>query len=114
MLLARQGARFSRGQKRADVQHAGELAAELLVPMVCAYASPIIESHRQEGRPVVLATTSPYDLVAPFARRLGLDDVIATRYGTDADAFYDGAIDGHFVWGPGKLSAAQEDRKSVW
>ncbi len=108
MLLARQGARFSRGQKRADVQHAGELAAELLVPMVCAYAAPIIESHRQEGRPVVLATTSPYDLVAPFARQLGLDDVIATRYGTDADGFYDGTIDGHFVWGPGKLSAAQE------
>lgn len=108
MLLARQGARFSRGQKRADVQRAGEMAAELLVPLVCAYASPIIESHRHEGRPVVLATTSPYDLVKPFADQIGLDDVIATRYGTDADGFYDGTIDGHFVWGPGKLAAVEE------
>ena len=108
MLLARQGARFSRGQKRADVQRAGELAAELLVPMVCAYATPIIESHREAGRPLVLATTSPYDLVKPFADQIGLDDVIATRYGVDADGSYDGTIDGHFVWGPGKLAAVEE------
>ncbi|HAS13335.1 MAG TPA: HAD-IB family hydrolase [Acidimicrobiaceae bacterium] len=108
MLLARQGARFSKGQKRTDVQHAGELAAELLVPMVGAYAQPVIEKHREEGRPVVLATTSPYDLVKPFADQLGLDDVIATRYGTDSDGHYDGTINGHFVWGPGKLSACEE------
>jgi len=108
MLLARQGARFSRGQARADVQQAGELAADLLVPMVCAYAAPIIESHKEAGRPVVLATTSPYDLVKPFADQIGLDDVVATRYGVDDDGNYDGTIDGHFVWGPGKLAAAEE------
>jgi putative phosphoserine phosphatase / 1-acylglycerol-3-phosphate O-acyltransferase len=108
MLLARQGARFSRGQKREDVQHAGELAADLLVPLVCAYANPIIDSHREAGRPVVLATTSPYDLVKPFGDRLGLDDVIATRYGVDDEGYYDGHIDGHFVWGPGKLAAIED------
>lgn len=108
MLLARQGARFSKGQRRADVQHAGELAADLLVPLVCAYAAPIIESHKEAGRSVVLATTSPYDLVAPFAEQIGLDDVIATRYGVDDEGFYDGTIDGHFVWGPGKLAAVED------
>jgi len=108
MLLARQGARFSRGQRRADVQAAGEAAADLLVPLVGVYANPIIESHRDAGRPLVLATTSPYDLVKPFADRLGFDDVVATRYGVDADGRYDGTIDGHFVWGPGKLSAVEE------
>lgn len=108
MLLARQGARFSKGQQRADVQHAGELAAELLVPLVCAYVNPILEGHREAGRPLVLATTSPYDLVKPFAEQIGLDDVVATRYGVDADGRYDGTIDGHFVWGPGKLSAVEE------
>jgi len=108
MLLARQGARLSRGQLRAKVQEAGELAADLLTPLVCAYATPVIEGHREAGRPVVLATTSPYDLVKPFADRVGLDDVIATRYGVDADGNYDGSIDGHFVWGPGKLAAVEE------
>ena len=35
--------------------------------------------------PLVLATTTPYDLVKPFADRLGLDDVVATRYGVEDD-----------------------------
>ena len=41
--------------------------------------------HREAGRPIVLATTTPYDLVKPFADRLGLDDVVATRYGVGDD-----------------------------
>src|SRR5262249_42946306 len=54
------------------------------------------------------ATTSPYDLVKPFADRLGLDDVIATRYGVGADGdTYDGTLDGPFVWSAGKLAAVR-------
>ncbi len=108
MMLARQGARLSGGQVRKKVQEAGEVAAELLVPMVESYALPIIEEHKEAGRPVVLATTSPYDMVKPFADALGLDDAVATRYGESADGRYDGTIDGHFVWGPGKLAAVRE------
>ena len=56
----------------------------------------------------MLATTTPYDLVKPFADRLGLDDVIATRYrvGDDGDT-YDGTLDGPFVWATGKLDAVR-------
>ena len=43
----------------------------------------------------MLATTTPYDLVKPFADRLGLDDVVATRYGVDDDDdTYDGTLVG--------------------
>ncbi len=112
MMLARQGARFSGGQIRSQVQEAGKHAAEMLLPMVEAYALPIIEDHQSAGRQVVLATTSPYDLVKPFADALGLDDVVATRYGVDADGKYDGTIDGHFVWGPGKLAAVKDWAKA--
>lgn len=108
MLLARQGARFSGGQERKRVQEAGQVAADLLVPMVEPYALPIIDGHKADGRKVVLATTSPYDLVKPFADALGLDDAIATRYGETDDGTYDGTIDGHFVWGPGKLAAVED------
>jgi putative phosphoserine phosphatase / 1-acylglycerol-3-phosphate O-acyltransferase len=108
MMLARQGARFSGGQERKLVREAGEIAAELLAPMVEPYALPIIEEHQDAGRPVVLATTSPYDMVEPFARSLGMDATVATRYGVDVDGRYDGRIDGHFVWGPGKLAAVRE------
>ena len=52
----------------------------------------------------MLATTSPYDLVAPLAEALGFDALIATRYG-QVDGRYTGKLDGGFVWGLGKRSA---------
>ena len=55
----------------------------------------------------MLATTTPYDLVKPLADRLGLDDVVATRYGVDADGTYDGTLVGPFVWAAGKLEAVR-------
>src|SRR6266540_2212534 len=63
---------------------------------------------RTAGRPIVLATTTPYDLVKPLADLLGLDDVVATRYRLAADGTYDGALDGPFVWSTGKLAAVKE------
>lgn len=108
MLLARQGARFSRGQLRDEVRAAGDKAAEMLLALLEPYAMPMITRHKEAGRPVVLATTTPYDLVKPFADAVGFDDVVATTYGVDSNGRYDGTIDGHFVWGPGKLAAIEE------
>ena len=39
---------------------------------------------------------------------LGFDDVIATRYGVNADGTFDGSIAGPFVWATGKLDAVRE------
>src|SRR3954447_12282897 len=107
MELARLGARFAKGWPRVQAQHAGKLAAEQLVERVQPFAKPIIDEHHSAGRVVVLATTTPYDLVKPLADALGLDDVIATRYGVEGD-HYDGTIDGEFVWGRGKLRAVED------
>lgn len=108
MALARQAAMLARGRSRASVVAAAESVADRLVSMVQPFAGPLLDQHRQAGRPVVLATTTPYDLVAPFAARLGLDDVVATRYrvGADGDT-YDGHLDGPFVWANGKLEAVR-------
>jgi putative phosphoserine phosphatase / 1-acylglycerol-3-phosphate O-acyltransferase len=107
MLLTRQAARLAGGWNRAVVQEAGKVAAERLVDDVLPYARLLIEEHRAAGREVVMATTSPYDLVAPLAAAIGIDHVIATRYG-ERDGAYDGTVDGHFVWGPGKLAAVRD------
>jgi putative phosphoserine phosphatase/1-acylglycerol-3-phosphate O-acyltransferase len=107
MELTRNAVRFTAGWTRTAAQAAGELAADALVAMVQPFAGPIIEAHKAEGRPVVLATTTPFDVVWPFAERLGLDDVIATRYGERDDGTYDGTIVGEFVWGSGKLAAVR-------
>jgi putative phosphoserine phosphatase / 1-acylglycerol-3-phosphate O-acyltransferase len=106
MLLTRQMARMAKGWDRVTVQAAGRKAAEALETQVLPYARLLIAQHREEGRPVVLATTTPFDLVVSLAEKLELDDVIATRYGV-ADGRYDGSIDGEFVWGRGKLAAVR-------
>lgn len=108
MALARQAVTFAKGRSRTSVLAAAETAADRLVAMVQPFAVNVFEMHRQEGRPVVLATTTPYDLVKPFADRLGLDAVIATRYGVEDDGdTYDGSLTGPFVWSAGKLEAVR-------
>ncbi len=107
MAVARQGATLAKGRSRKRVQQAAEDVADRLVDLVQPYAHAAFAEHRAAGRPIVLATTTPYDLVVPFARRLGLDDVVATRYGEAADGTYDGTIDGPFVWSTGKLAAVR-------
>src|SRR4029077_11455550 len=108
MALARQGARMAKGRPRAAVQAAGLAAAPELAALVQPMAATLFDSHRRNGRPLVLATTSPYDLVAPLAELLGLDDVIATRYDVDADGVFTGGLSGPFVWSAGKLAAVRE------
>jgi putative phosphoserine phosphatase / 1-acylglycerol-3-phosphate O-acyltransferase len=102
---ARQAARFTSGWSRKVAQEAGDVAADLLAPIVQPFAASLLDEHRAAGRPLVLATTTPYDVVKPLADRLGFDDVVATRYGERDDGTYDGTISGPFVWGKGKLEA---------
>ncbi len=107
MMATRQMARAASGWDRTLVQEAGELAAQRLVDEVPGFAKALIAEHQAAGRRVIMATTSPYDLVRPLAEALGMDDVIATKYG-EADGRYDGSVDGFFVWGPGKLAAVRD------
>jgi putative phosphoserine phosphatase/1-acylglycerol-3-phosphate O-acyltransferase len=105
MILTRQAARLAKGWPRDLVMEAGEKAAEPLAAAVQPFALPLIDEHRAAGRPLVMATTTPGDMVGPLAERLGFDAVVATRYGVDSGGRYDGTIDGEFVWGKGKLRA---------
>lgn len=106
MAATKQLARVARGWDVLGVQEAAGKAAQQLVDLVQPYAPPLLREHRDAGRAVVLATTTPFELVKPFADVLGIDDVIATRYGV-ADGRYDGTFAGGFVWGRGKLEAVR-------
>src|SRR5699024_269641 len=107
MLATRQMARAAAGWDREAVRAAGRRAAERLQDEVPAAAKMLLAHHRSEGRRIAIATTSPHDLVEPLADALGVDDLLATRYGVDDRGCYDGSIDGFFVWGPGKLAAVR-------
>ena len=115
MALARGAALVARGWSRDVVRGAAEEAAFKLDTLVAPYARPLLDEHRKAGRPVVLATTTPHDLIAPFAERMGFDAVVATRYADDGDGIYTGRLDGGFVWSTGKLAAVRRwaDQQSV-
>ena len=121
MALTRQAARFAAGWSADAVVEAATQAAKVLTGVVAPYARQLMDEHRAAGRAVVLATTSPFDMVKPFADELGLDDVIATTYGRTESGEYDGSIVGPFVWGTGKLDAVRAwaeahdvDLKASW
>ena len=106
--LARQAVLVAKGKAADAFEEAAEVAADVLEPMVGPFASMLIEEHRAAGRPVVLATTTPEHLIRPFAERLGIDAVIATRYEVGEDGRFTGRNDGHFVWSMGKIAAVRE------
>ena len=107
MVLGRQAVHAMRGHSREEVRAAAERAAPELVSMVQPYARQVIDSHREAGRKVVLATTTPIDLIEPFARLMEFDDVIATTYGVDSEGRYTGEIEGPYVWSRGKRDAVR-------
>jgi putative phosphoserine phosphatase/1-acylglycerol-3-phosphate O-acyltransferase len=105
--LARAAARVMRGRSVEATRRAGKRAVEPLTDLVQPWALDELAAHREAGRAVVLATTSPVDMVSPLADALGFDDVIATRYGVE-DGRYTGGLVGPFVWGLGKLAAVRQ------
>lgn len=104
--LARQASLVARGREVDAFAEAAEIAGERLAELVEPFAHFLIEEHHAAGRPVVLATTTPEHLIRPFADRLGIDDVVATRY-RERDGRFTGTLDGPFVWSTGKLSAVR-------
>ena len=106
MGLARAAARVMRGRSPEATRRAAVRAVAPLTASVQPYAEAALAAHRAAGRRLVLATTTPVDLVTPLADALGFDDVIATRY-EEADGTYTGRLVGGFVWGLGKRTAVQ-------
>jgi putative phosphoserine phosphatase/1-acylglycerol-3-phosphate O-acyltransferase len=96
---------FTKGWDVDAVCRAGERAAAELADLVQPYAPGVLAEHRAAGHLLVLATTSPVDLVAPFAELAGFDTWWPP--GTRADGRYTGGIDGDFAWATGKLAAVR-------
>ncbi|MFN5841223.1 MAG: HAD family hydrolase, partial [Acidimicrobiaceae bacterium] len=107
MVLGRQAVVAMRGHLQSHVRNAAELAAPDLVNMVQPYARKVMDEHRAQGRRVVLATTTPRDLIEPFANLMGFDAVIATTYGVDDNGAYTGELVGPYVWSRGKKDAVK-------
>jgi putative phosphoserine phosphatase/1-acylglycerol-3-phosphate O-acyltransferase len=102
----RAAARVAKGWRQDQVQAAGKRAVPDLIQMVAPFAPQYLAAFRAEGYRLVLSTTTPVDMIRPFAEAMGFDDVIATTYETK-DGRYTGRLYEGFVWGTGKLKAVQ-------
>jgi HAD superfamily hydrolase (TIGR01490 family) len=76
---------------------------EVLMPTLHAEAAELIRWHADNGRDVVIVTSSAEEIVRPIADRLGVHDVLATRMQV-ADGRYTGIID-FYCYGPAKADA---------
>ena len=107
MGLVRAAAAVARGWRQDQVQAAGRRAVAGLSELVAPFAPQHLSAFRAEGHKLVLSTTTPADMIAPFAEALGFDDLIATTYEV-RDGRYTGRLYEGFVWGTGKLRAVRE------
>jgi putative phosphoserine phosphatase/1-acylglycerol-3-phosphate O-acyltransferase len=104
--FARAAAFVARGWRQDEVRHAGRRAAKELSSLIAPFAPGRLSEYKAQGFKLVLATTTPLDMIEDFARQQGFDEVVATRYEV-RDGRYTGRIQGDFVWGPGKLRAVE-------
>jgi putative phosphoserine phosphatase / 1-acylglycerol-3-phosphate O-acyltransferase len=108
MQPAKLGARTAKGWAISKVAEGAKgAAAEIADTLLQPFATQVFDEHRDAGRLLVLATTSPEPWVAPLAEQLGFDAVVATKWRA-ADGVYTGELDGPFVWGRAKADAVAE------
>jgi len=69
-----------------------------------------VDWHRAEGHELVLVSASPELYVAPIGRRLGFDEVLATRLEVDADGLLTGRLLGPNCRGPEKVARLRQWR----
>jgi putative phosphoserine phosphatase / 1-acylglycerol-3-phosphate O-acyltransferase len=106
MALVRAAARVAKGWRQSAVQAAGKRAVPELTELVAPFAPQYLAAFRLAGHLLVLSTTTPADMITPFAEAMGFDAVIATTYETK-DGLYTGRLYEGFVWGTGKLKAVR-------
>jgi putative phosphoserine phosphatase / 1-acylglycerol-3-phosphate O-acyltransferase len=106
MGLVRAAARVAKGWRQGQVLAAGKRAVPELTELVAPFAPQHLAAFRQAGHLLVLATTTPADMVTPFAEAMGFDAVIATTYETE-NGRYTGRLYEGFVWGTGKRKAVR-------
>ena len=79
---------------------------EVITPLIYAEALELMAEHRAAGRVICIVSSSPEEIVEPFARMLDIDHWIATRPQV-VDGKYTGELD-FYAYGPHKADAIKE------
>jgi len=77
-----------------------------ILPRIYPEVLAEVHRHQDEGRKTYIVSAAGSDMVESLAQVLGMDGGIGTRYVVE-DGAYTGALDGPFVYGPGKVMAIE-------
>ena len=98
----------TRGWERDKVQKiVSEALTEVVEPIIFSEALALIEQHQNEGRRVVIISSSPEEVVQPLADFIGADDAIGSRACVGTDGRYTGEIE-FYAYGENKAVAIKE------
>ena len=96
---------MTRGWDRVQIRELiAETVEEVVSPLVYAEALFLIDDHQRNGRPVVIISSSPVEVVEPLGRFLGADEVIGTVSEVDDHGRFTGALE-FYAYGEGKAEA---------
>ena len=87
-------------------QVVNEVIEDVITPLIYAEATELIADHRRNGRRIVIVSSSPEEIVEPFARLLEIDHWIATRPEI-VDGRYTGELE-FYAYGSHKATAIVE------
>ncbi len=111
MQPAKFAGRASAGWSVEEVERACTKAAKELADQLQPFAQGVFDDHKKAGTKLVLATTSPEPFVRPIMEELGFDDVICTKWKSEAGKFT-GELEGEFLWGRAKADAVVDWAKA--
>lgn len=80
-----------------------EVLEEVMSPLIYSEALGLMHDHREAGRLVCIVSSSPEEVVDPFARMLMVDRYIASKPRIE-DGLYTGELD-FYAYGPHKAEA---------
>lgn len=96
---------FLRGMTRSELDASCQAYCDVVWDrMIRPDAAQCWRDWRARGAMVVIVTASPIEVVGPFARRLGADELIGSRLAYDADDRVTGALDGPNCRGEEKVT----------
>ena len=107
MRIGRYASRLFAGERVSRVEIAGQMAADVLASTLLDGAQRELERHRNENTRLLLATSAPHELAAPFGKEAGFDDVVCTRY-RSIDGRFDGTNETPYIWGRAKADAVAQ------
>lgn len=102
--MREEAAKMTEGWEQEKVrQVVTEVLEEVISPLIYAEALELIHDHRAAGRLVCIVSSSPEEIVEPFARMIRVGRFIATKPKI-VDGKYTGELD-FYAYGPHKAEA---------